>query len=120
MRFPWILALAVVGTTIVAPAQQRQNKLVVKPSHEGKSKSGPAVKAPSGRTSGSAELQKVEQQTAKSAGGGRSSRPHVAAVKTPREKPNPPIQFASGTGGRGSGQGAPNSSKSRVRTKGHR
>jgi hypothetical protein len=119
MRFPWILTLALVAATIPAGAQQKNNKYVVKPSHEQKSKAAPALKAPSQHASGSTDLQKIEQQTAKSAASRNSSgRAHVAAVKTQREKANPPIHFSSGTGGHGV-EGSANSSKSRVRTKGH-
>lgn len=117
MRFSWILTLALVALTVGASAQQRTKP--VKPSHEEKARSGGAVKAPTQRNSNAAELQKLEQQTAKSALGQKSSgRPHVAPVRTQREKSNPPIHFGS-TNGHGEGeQGAANSSKSRVRTKG--
>ena len=119
MRIPWILTLALVAATIPAGAQQKNNKLAVKASHEDKAKSGGAIKAP--RNSNSVELQKLEQQTAKAAAGPKSSGgQHVSRVKTQRDKANPPIHFTSGTGGHGSGSGSPNSSKSRVRTKGKR
>ena len=117
MRFPWILTLALVAMTVPAGAQK--NKVVVKPSREEKSaKSGPAPKATAPRNSSSQELQKLEQQTAKSAVGAKNSgRAHMAPVKTQRDKANPPIHFSNGTGAHGSGKGSA-SSKSRVRTKG--
>ena len=115
MRFGWILTLALIGATVTASAQQTYK---VKPSHPEKSKSG-AVKATPQRNSNSSQLQKIEQETAKSAVGKRSSgRPRVAPVKAQLEKANPPIHFASGTGGRAVNAGEANSSKSRVRTKG--
>lgn len=121
MRIPWILALALVAVTVPAGAQQK-NKVVVKPSHEEKAaKSGPAPKTPTGRTSNSQELQKLEQQTAKSATGPKNpGRAHVATVKTQHDKANPPIHFTAGTGGRGGSSGSANSSKSRVRTHGNK
>jgi hypothetical protein len=115
MRFGWILTLALIGATVTASAQQTYK---VKPSHQEKSKSG-ALKATPQHNSNASQLQKIEQETAKSAVGQRSSgRPHVAPVKTQREKANPPIHFSSGTGARSGNAGEPNSSKSRVRTKG--
>lgn len=116
MRIPWILTIALVAAAVPAGAQQKYNK-----PHENKGKSGAAVKAPTQRNSNSLQLQKLEQQTAKSAVGTKSSgRAHVAAVRTQRERANPPIHFASGTGAHESGSGSANSSKSRVRTKGKR
>jgi hypothetical protein len=120
MRFLWILTLALVAVTVPAGAQQK-NK-VVKPSREEKTaKSGPALKASTPRTSSSQQLQKLEQQTVKSAAGPKSSgRTHVASVKTQHERANAPIHFTSGTGAHGGSSGTANSSKSRVRTKGNR
>ncbi len=121
MRFPWILTLALVTGAMPAGAQQKNNKLVIKSSREDKAKSSATVKAPTARNSSSAELQKIEQQTAKTATGSKGSgRARVASVKTQRERGNRPINFAAGTGGHGTGGGSANSSKSRVRTKGKR
>ncbi len=121
MRIPWILTIALVTAAMPAGAQQKNNKLVIKSSHEDRAKSSATVKAPTPRNSGSAELQKLEQETAKTATGPKGSgRARVAPVKTQRERGNPPIHFASGTGAHGTGGGSANSSKSRVRTKGKR
>ena len=122
MRFPWIITLALVAVSLPAAAQHKNNKLVVKPSHEEKeAKTGPAVKGAAPKNSSSQELQRLEQQTAKSAAGAKGSgRARVAPVKTAREKGNAPIHFSSGTGGHGSGSGTANTSKSRVRTHGNK
>lgn len=119
MRFPWILTLALVAVTVPAGAQKK-NKVVVKPSHEEKSAKGGPVKGPAPRSSSSQELQRIEQQTAKSSAGVKSERAHVAPVKKQREKPNAPIHFVSGTGAHGAGSGSANTSKSRVRTHGNK
>ena len=116
MRFPWILTLALVAAAMPTGAQQKSNKAGVKPSREDRPKSSATVKAP--RNSSAAELQKIEQQTAKSAVGPKSAGgQHVTRVKTQRDKANLPIRFSSGTDGRGGSSGSGNSSKSRVRTK---
>lgn len=120
MRFPWIITLVLVAVSIPVAAQQNK-KTAAKPSRDEKASKGPALKAAGPRNSSSQELQKLEQQTAKSAVGTKSSgRAHVAAVKTQREKGNPPIHFSSGTGAHGSSSGEANTSKSRVRTHGNK
>jgi|SRR5215470_14820494 len=120
MRFPWIVTLLLVAVSIPAAAQ-KSSRTAAKPSRDEKtSKSSPALKAGAPRNSSSQQLQKLEQQTAKSAAGGRTSRAHVATVRTQREKGNRPIHFTSGTGAHGSGGGTANTSKSRVRTHGNK
>lgn len=117
MRFSFFLAL-LAGLSVAASAQQHHKQAPRSTEQKERTKAAPVMKGPTSHNSTSLELSRLEQATAKSAGGQKSAgRQHVAVVKTEREKSNPPIRFGSAASGQASG-GKAGSAKSRVRQKG--
>jgi hypothetical protein len=123
MRFSLAVAVVLVGMSLSGWAQQN-NEFKVKntPAKAPKrASSGKTTTGPTASTSASKELQSVERQTAKSATTTRSAGTtrKGPALKSARNKPNPPINFG-GAGGKSAGtnQGA-NPYKGRLRQKGH-
>ena len=122
MRFSLAVAVVLVGMSLSGWAQQNNTfKVKNTPTKAPKrASSGKTTTGPTASTSASKELQSVERQTAKattarSAGTTRKG----PALKSARNKPNPPINFG-GTGGgqnAGTNRGA-NPYKGRLRQKG--
>jgi hypothetical protein len=110
MRFSLAVAVVLVGMSLSGWAQQNNTfkvKPAVKPAPTSP-KSAPKGKtaaSPTAPTPASKELQSVERQSAKPLASARSAGPRTGkgpALKSARNKPNPPINF-NGTGG---GKGA--------------
>lgn len=103
MRFPLIISLTIVVSTVAGSAQTH-HKQAVKPYHEEKSKSG-AVPMPVQRDSGSQQLRKIEQDAVKSMNVRKQSprSQRLAPVKVEHERANAPINFSSAASGKASG-----------------
>lgn len=109
MRFPWAVAIVLAGMSVTGWGQQKKAFKV-------KSSSSAAEKAPRssvfvGKTGGSArastanskELQTLEKQAAKAPASSRAAGKKTPALKTVKDKPNPPINLGSGGGGKSGG-----------------
>jgi hypothetical protein len=122
MRFSLAVAVLAAGFSVSGFAQQAPYK--VKASHEDK----PAKSsAPVGKTSvatASAEnaksLQNIEHQSGKGATPSRAAGKKPAALKSVKDKPNPPMNFGTTSGVKSAGKATSGSSayKGRVRQKG--
>jgi len=103
MRFPWAVAVVVVGIGVSGLAQQNGSFKVKKSPPERVPKSSvpidkTAKSASASSTANAKDLQTLEHQTAKTA-----APPRAAGAKTPakapalkpvKDKPNPPINFS--------------------------
>ncbi len=123
MRFLWAVAVLVAGLSVSGLAQQAPYK--VKPSHTDKpAKSSAPVGKTTGVGSASAEnaksLQNIEHQSGKGSTSSRGPGKKSAALKPVKDKPNPPMNFGSSSGVKGSGKATQGSNayKGRLRQKG--
>jgi hypothetical protein len=124
MRFSLAVAVVLAGMSLSGWAQQN-NIFKVKntPTKAPKrASSGKTTTGPTASTSASKELQSVERQTAKSATTARAAGTtrKGPALKSARNKPNPPINFGGAGGGKSAGTNqSSNPYKGRLRQKGH-
>jgi hypothetical protein len=125
MRSLSLFALILAGLTLAASAQDYKIPKA-KPYHseskEKQSKTGGTNKQLTPQTANSAELRRLEAQTAKVSGSNQVAKQRARTarvVKTERDKPNPPIHFSSAAGTHaGATDQGKNPYKGRVRQKG--
>lgn len=107
MRISLILSLGLAALTVASSAQENHHAYKVKPSHLNAKKSATSVPIPKTLTpsrSTSADLRRMEQETAKASATTRVARPNQNAaraslLKTEKQKPTPPINFSGAGGG---------------------